>query len=575
MNKRKQLSCLIFKRVTFFVLLIFLSPSIASNEKNELIINQEKNQEKFQLANQLLHRGEFKKAARSYIYLVENSKGTVQKDSLEMLGVAYEEAKRLAQAKATYEKYINKYKSGESTDRVKQRLVHLIESELEAKVPRIYTVKNRRPSITSRHKAYFMQTLSFSQNNFNEGHYDTDQLYLYSFLNSDWRKRSNGQEFNTRVTARYANNFENKEHGPLDFKNAFFSYKNSKHGVKLKLGRQQGYAFGVSGRFDGVSSGVKIYSGLSGAIALGSPVSYFERDSINKNESFYAANINYISANDKMAVESYLINHQFQGYTNRRAIGSSIRWQENATKLFAATDIDLFYETYNLIQAQAEFEYNKYKFFFHFDSRRNPFLEAGTALLSITDLHDMDELHALYTNEQIKQLALDLTGGAISYRAGLQRSLNKHLSLSGDVVLAEYLFNYIDSSNQIQGNREQTTSLKLRLVAQHYTQLKEISIFNLKLIDSSRYDRLVFQVSNRILPLKKLQLRTKLRVSFRDSDSGERQNIAYPAISLKSKFGKKSEVNMELGRSWYWFTGNSNNRDYQRNYINAGFIMRF
>jgi len=578
MSKRKQASIYCIQsllKAALLTLIIIVVPSLAIADKNKSISKQQTSKEKYKIASQFFQKSEYKKAARSFMYLVENSEGHIRRDSLEMLGVSYEQDKRIAQAKSTYEQYIKKYKKGESTDRVKQRLAHLIESKLVAKVPRVYNVKNRRPRIVTRHKTSVMQYLFMSNNNFNKDHYKTDQTLLYSYLNSDWRKRDVDQEFRANLSARYANNFHSNENGPIDIKDAFLSYKSANLGRKLKLGRQKGHDFGVSNRFDGVSGGSNLFYGISGNLAYGSPVNYLVRDSINTKESFYAANLSFVSPNDKLEVESYLIKRQNQGYTNRKAIGSSFRWQDKIVKLFVAADIDLNYKTHNLLQVQTEYQYKKNKLYLHYDSRRNPFLETGTALLLITDLEDMDELRNLYTDEQIEQLTLDLTGGSVSYRTGIQHSFNKQLSINSEVILAEYLLNYVNSAGDLQSNSEKTVTLNFRLVAQRYTRLNEINILNVRLINSNRYDRLVLQATNRIRPVRKLQLSTKLRVSFRDSDSGEKQKIIYPAINLKYYFGKKTEITAELGRSWYLYTANSNNSDFQRNYFNAGYIMRF
>ena len=579
MRLENTFSCeIIFRVITNSIIFIFLFLIIsiqAHAVKDNSLSPKNQLKTKYAIANQLLQQAQYKKATHAFVYLVEHGKGKIKQDSLEMLGVSYEYRKLTANAKATYNKYIATYKKGDSTDRVKQRLAHLLEEKLVAVAPLSLKNINRKSKLSSRHNASIMQYFYISNNNYDEGNYVTDQSLLYTYINSDWRKRKNHQELKTRLSIRYTNDLEENEHGPLDVKNAFIAYRNAKQGSNLKLGRQSGHAFGIGNRFDGISGGYSLSSGIAANLIFGSPVSYYKRASINTDEHVYGANLLFISKGDRLEVDSYFIQHQHQSHKNRSAIGSNIRWQEKLFKLYGATDYDIFYKTYNLIQLHSELTLKDNDIFLHYDNRRSPFIESSTALLAVTGLEDMDELHEVYSEDQIKQLALDLTGRSTSVRAGIRHQFNRKITLSSSAILAEHEFKYLDLHEKIQNNREKSGTLNTRLVAQRYTKFNETNILNLRFIKASRYNSFRAQVISRFRPQHRIQFNIKFKLNYRKLDSHENQTLAHPAFSLKFRIGKKAEISTELGRTWIWYGGRTINDDYQRNFLNIGYLMRF
>jgi hypothetical protein len=537
--------------------------------------SQQLMQDRFAQANQLLHRQDYQRAILSFRYLVENANGEVQQDALEYVGVAYEQSGRLARAKTIYDQYLATYTKGDRVHRVRQRLAHLKEEQLIAQAPIITPVDLRLKQSQSRYHASINQFYYAGRDRLQSGQSESSQSILYTFINGDWRQRRGGTEYRGVIAGRHEKNYLGGETSAIDLKKAYLAFKSNTAGASFKFGRQRANSLGVSGRIDGIVTGYTLTSKLGASIVYGHPVQYYQRDEISTVESLYGANLSYLTARDRLQVDTYYLKHQNAGFDNRMALGSNLRWSDKKYNLYSSFDYDMLYKQFNLFNLQSDLTIGSINLFASYDNRRNPFLDSTNALMALADVDSIEDLHFEYSNSQIRNLTKQITGRSESYQAGFRYTLSKKLSVVNEARSSQYSYRFFGLDNVLQKQSSTTNSVSTRLVAQRYTAFRDVNVFNLKYIDTSRYGSIAMLLSSRWDVSHKWRLTLNYRYAARKMNSGETQWQAYPTVKILSRINRKMQAEFELGRQWLWYDGNTLNENYKRDFFSLGYVYHY
>jgi hypothetical protein len=148
----------------------------------------------------------------------------------------------------------------------------------------------------------------------------------------------------------------------------------------VRLGRQTSTFGGVLGRFDGVqATSAGIIPRLRANVVVGRPVDRYD----GTTPLFYGASVDADAIRDNLGGSFYAIQQRVQGYTDRTAVGTELRYFDTDRSLIALLDYDVSFRAINIAMAQGSWQLpGGSSVNFLGDYRRTPSLQLSNALLA-------------------------------------------------------------------------------------------------------------------------------------------------------------------------------------------------
>ena len=365
--------------------------------------------------------------------------------ALELLGLARERNGQLAHARVEYEKYLALYPEGEDAERVSQRLAGLITATSQ---PTRQASKKKKRRKKSRSTSGWRTLGSLSQFYYRDERSvdDEDNLVDLSQLVTtvDFTARSKGEKFSHRIqiTGDHAQDFlDDTSEGR--FSRFYYEVINRDNNNNLKLGRQTYSQGGVLGRFDGMLLGVSPAKKIKLNAALGF---LLDREGLIdfkyvRNRRFVTLNVDIGDGFKDWDINFYVMQQMIEDIIDRRAVGGEFRYFKPGFNVFSTIDYDTSYHLLNIFLLNANWVFPQAgNMFLTVDVRRVPYLSTSNALQG-QPLTTISELLEMFSEEEVRQLALDRTALSRTFTVGGSRQLNGFLKgygqyqLSGDFTI--------------------------------------------------------------------------------------------------------------------------------------------
>jgi hypothetical protein len=364
--------------------------------------------------------------------LVRQPEYPARAEAQELLGLVRERAGQLAQAKAEYQAYLQRYPQGAGADRVRRRLQALAAASI---APRSFESGAARPGgwslVGSTALGYQYdkgQTISAgtttSSTAMNAGLVYGDLLV---------RDRGSRYDFTGRVDAGYTHNSASTVGGSQDRTTAAYAELTDRSwGLSGRIGRQTLASQGVVGLFDGLSMGYQINSHFAVSAAGGYPA-YTSYSSFSLHQQFETVGLEY-SPFLSLVVDAYVFNETEEGFTDRRSLGIQTRFSRPGYTAIALVDYDVYFQQLNSATLIGNFRIGEHWIFgVNLDHRHSPLLEINNALIGQAAL-DLRSLQASFSQAQLKQLAIDRSALSDTVVLSVSRSLGERWQIMADVA---------------------------------------------------------------------------------------------------------------------------------------------
>ena len=271
----------------------------------------------------------------------------------------------------------------------------------------------------------------------------TDQKLMLGSVDVNYRHRSVDQDvrFVFRDTFQ-ANLLANKpDHNKLSA--LYVDYKAPKSGTSLRLGRQSPLGGGVLGRFDGVLAGYTFAPKWKINVVGGVPTDRLQQT----KRSFYGTSIDADALTKNMGGSLHLIEQKIDGETDRRAVGTDLRYFNDGTFVSGSLDYDTILKAFNVASLQGTWQNLDAdgnagtSVNFMLDRRAQPLLMLGNALF-FQDPNGgaipvrMQDALALRDLETLRQYVRETTAYSNQAVLGVTTPLSEHWQIGGDVRLA-------------------------------------------------------------------------------------------------------------------------------------------
>jgi hypothetical protein len=522
-------------------------------------------------------------------------------EAKELIGVAREKKGLIADARSDYQEYLSLYPKGPGTDRVRARLTVLDQGgqtlfdqlkksqvDTSAQIPAPIGEAKPKDGITAASSANWGQDQNGAQEkkdpkawtitqngsaslyyNRNQGGrdffvpprlqlgWDKENVYqLYQnnvFSTLSYEGRFDNADFTGRVhvSASQDNRYITGQNDETAVSALYFDGKAKESGVSARIGRQSVFSSGVLGRFDGVSASYQIDESIKFNAVTGSPVER-SRDAPFLNDTyFYGISADFDHWREGVDTSLYFIDQRTDGLVDRQAIGTELRYSDEAMSGFATVDYDIHYLEFNEALVSGTYIFPGFSTLgFNFDYRRAPLIFTSNALQS-QGVASLPDLLKKYTHDDIERFSLDRT--AKSYAAGVNAShpLNEHLLFSADAELT-YM-----SGTPASGGVAAAPSTGTEFYSS--VQLTQSDVFTvgdsytggLRFADSQTAFRYMIEGSARYPVTKDWRLGPVLRLGYIDNKSDGRGEVEFMP-SLRSSYYIYDDLvfEVEAGKRW-------------------------
>jgi len=412
-------------------------PSTASNAPTDAPLPDEERAQILRDARVALERHKFPEAIDLLSRLLRQPEYPARAEAQELMGLVRERAGQLAQAKAEYQEYLQRYPDTAGAARVRGRLQALAAASIAPKSTGEFGVaaNNRWTMAGSAAVSYQYgkdQTTT-------AGTTTTTNSISSALVYGDLLLRDRGEryDFTARVDGGYTHNLTNAFGGSQDRTTAAYAEVTDRFfGVTARAGRQSLASQGIVGLFDGLFVGYQVNPSVSVSAAAGLPA-YTSYSAVSSHEKFGTVTAEFDPFHQTWVFDTYFFDQTNEGQTDRRSVGLQARYSVPGRTAVALVDYDIAFQQLNSATLIGNAKFGQYWVLsFDADHRRSPLLELNNALIgqSAVDLNSLEALSSPpLTPSQLRQLALDRTATSNTFVLSASRPLGERWQFMADL----------------------------------------------------------------------------------------------------------------------------------------------
>jgi hypothetical protein len=360
----------------------------------------------------------------------------------ELIGQAWEAADNPARARAEYSLFLNLYPQDAAAGRVAQRLAALGGPPVAAGASAAAAPAREAPKAWAGSVAQYYyggKAKTKSLVNIATG---IDQSTISKTTESaivtslDLSGRYAGESGETRAVVRGSGstNLLSGGHSANSIGSVYVEHRHTAKdmlgGLAVRAGRQSPISGGLLGLFDGVSLAYPVSEGVKLDVMGGVPASALVS---SPGEKLMAVVLEVDSFLERFGGNFYLLDQSTQGITNRRALGSELRYAGEQWSLNAVTDYETTFNKINALSLHGSFQAGlQTTVTVLADERRAPSLQLTNAMIS-SGAASLKDLLQARTLAQVKQDALATSAIAKQLLVSISRPLNTKWQLSSDL----------------------------------------------------------------------------------------------------------------------------------------------
>ena len=346
----------------------------------------------FKRAKAALASKDFETALAQFNILLNQPQNETTVEAQELVGVAREGLGQLRPARAEYELYLKLYPTGDGATRVRERLkaLDLAPAAGTATAPGAGAPKPASTTVWG----------SISQSSYGgQSRIDTstiivtpatnatiidqqtitgtDQSSLVTNLDLNARYRSGDWDTKLSVRDTYTLSFLKRVANQNRLTAAYADVRNQADRYGFRIGRQSPSGAGVLYRFDGLSGNYAFSPVWKVGLVAGTP----SDATLGERKSFYGASIDAEGLIPNLGATFYAIEQRAGGLTDRRALGSELRFNNERMNAVGTFDYDVQFRRINIGSLQGTYNIpDSLSFNALYDYRASPPLQLTNGL---------------------------------------------------------------------------------------------------------------------------------------------------------------------------------------------------
>jgi tetratricopeptide (TPR) repeat protein len=484
-------------------------------------------------------------AIAAYTELVR-APGAHRPQAAEYLALAYERAGRSGQARAQYEWYLREFPESPDVPRVRQRLNGIVLAAAAPQAPlREADSKSRWETAFGLSQYYRQDVYQFDV--------DQEEITTFSALLSDvdYSVRRNGDQFamSTRLSFNHVYDLLGED-GPGDQQRvsyAYFDLEAQEADWWLRIGRQSQHRFGVLGRFDGAQIDYGWGSGRRAHFMMGYPVE-LTRDSIETARQFYGAAVEFDDLVGKWDISAFVNAQTIEGVNARMAVGTEIRYSDDRRSFSGIFDYDVDFGEINTALMLGTWRLqNRMTLSALFDSRKSPILTTRNALIG-QPVATIEEMLLVWTEEEIRQLAVDRTTDSSTVTLGIAAPIAQRFQVNFDATITDIGGTIASGGVAAIESTGQQIFYSTSLVGSGLFKTGDVTILNLRLGSSDRLKSTLLTWDARFPIGQRIRINPRLQLSVWEAllDSRRRETVS-PRLRVLMNTRSHYRLEFEIG----------------------------
>ena len=524
--------------------------------------------------------GAIPQAVQLYTKVLQQPESPLHPQAQEFLALARERNGQIAHAKAEYQRFLSTYPDDPGVPRVRQRLAALVAQPVDSQnmtgtaTASASVRRDVRSPWTLR--TFFNQYYRRDVNQFNDNDEIVSQSAVFSDINVDARRRGDRYDFSARLSGGYRYDFLSADEGSgndVRLSYAYADLADSHSGLRGRLGRQSRNSGGVLGRFDGANLTFQANDDIDIELVGGKPVNSTSAG-VDDARTFYGISSTFGLLDDTLDVGVFFINQTVEDMTDRRAIGAEFRYFSEVASMWAMADYDTAFAELGSVFVQGSWRLpTQTTLTGVLDRRRGAFLSASNALIG-QQVADFNELRSLFTEDEIRQLALDRAAESSTITLGISQSLTPKLQFN--LNASESQIEATPDSGGVAGMPESTYRyVSTDLVASSLITEGDVSILGLRYSDSDSNETFSIHVDTRF-PIGSFRINPRLRVDKRIVKSDDSTQWTYtPGIRVQFRRDRRFRIDLETGMQFSTRELPTVDQDRESWFVNVGYQLFF
>jgi hypothetical protein len=516
---------------------------------------------------------DYANAIRLLRQIRDKSTDLTKRRAHELLGVVRELNGQQAQAKREYEDFIDLYPDSPDTPRIRQRLAILVTTDMQAK---------SIGEVTSDAEWESDFYGSFGQRYYRDDNYpetggssilrdqlNTDLDFVHRISNGIW-------DIKTQFIGSYRKDFEDDTNSEFRPNVGSIEIENSDWGASTRIGRQSRNTDGILGRFDGIYTSYEVTPDIVVNASFGYPIDISRRDTLNSDVEFYGTSVNFLSVADNWNLSAYYIKQTNFSVTDREAVGGEARYSSRSSSLYVTVDYDVYFNELNSALFLGNWNLtDATRLNVSMDYRYSPTLTKLNAIQG-QGVSVFSDLFPSFTDEELKQLALDRTARSTTVTTSLTHTINEQWQVIGDITATE--FGATEASAGVEATPATGTDFyySVQFVGTNVLQVNDVAIWGLRMSDTESSNTYTLTGNWRFSPNRKFRINPRIRVDYRanNNDSGDRW-VTRPSIRLDYRLTKQSRIEFEAGYEWYDETYALGSYKNETSFVTLGYRLDF
>jgi len=458
------------------------------------------------------------------------------RESLELAGITRERQGKFAQAVVLYKALLDTQPPAEVATRVQTRLDGIVTM---SQAPKSRLAQDeKKPDSQWNFRGFVQQFYQDDQIDMPDQETDTINRALISDIDLYLQRRTDTSSLIFQLDAGLVNDYL-EDVTDTRVSEASIEYANDN--FRIIGGRQTRTLTGVYGRFDGIVFKDISHHNFGFSYAYGYLVeSSF--DSVESNRPFVGFDLNFRPGR-LVDVDVYLINQEIYGLTDRQAVGTEIRFQNDSSFAYGTIDYDVFYEKINNLSLLSNFRFGqRWALNFNLAHGYSPILSTVNALQG-QPVENLEELQDLFSDDEIYQLALDRTSESEYVYLGSSYRIDDNRQLYFDISSLK-----LDETVSSGGVEAAPASEDLDMSAEYSFQGlffdDDYASIGIRLTDSTNSETTSLRLRTRFTGYGQISYDPRLQLDRRtDKNSDEDQLIVKP--SLKLRYRVTRNLNLE------------------------------
>jgi hypothetical protein len=357
--------------------------------------------------------------------------------------------------------------------------------------------------------------------------------------------------------------------------NAFYAeFGDREFDWSARLGRQTRNAGGLYGTFDGLFGGYQLTPRLRLNGAFGYPVEATS-DSLDSSRQFYGLALDLGTFAGAWDLSLYAANQQLEGYTDRRVVGTEVRYFRPGRTLVGLVDYDIHFQELNTTLLLGTLELPaRWTLTATLDRRKSPTLSLRNALIG-QPVSTFEELLEFFSPQELEQLALDRTADLDLYSLSIARPFGERWQWVLDV--ASMSLSGTPASGGVPALPEPgtETAFSLQGIASSLFGGNDLSSIILRHQSGATVDTDSVGLSTRFPLWRAWRLGPRLRVDQRKfAIDGSTQLLYIPTLRVDMQTARlllELEAGAEIGEREF----DAASEDTTRYYFSVGYRMTF